>query len=60
MKIVIYKHDDIVKLTNAINSIAVRGFDQARLIALAGDILDSGEIKERHHYLTEKEKNDID
>lgn len=48
MKIVVYKYDDIQTITNLINSVNFRGFEQARLISEIGRILDSGEIKNRH------------
>lgn len=48
MKIVTYKYEDIQVLTNLINSLKISGFDQAMAVASIGNILDSGEIKERH------------
>ena len=48
MKMVIYKHDDIQMVANLVNSLDIRGFEQARIVSKIGDILDSGEIKERN------------
>lgn len=47
MKIVIYKEDDIQTVANLINSLDIRGFEQARIVSKIGDILDSGEIKNK-------------
>lgn len=47
MKVVVYKHDDIQTVANLVNSLNIRGFDQARIVSKIGEILDSGEIKNR-------------
>lgn len=54
MKIVIYKEDDIQTIANLVNSLNIKGFEQARILSKIGDILDSGEIKNR-----EEGENDI-
>lgn len=47
MKVVIYKEDDIQTVANLVNSLNIRGFEQARIVSKIGEILDSGEIKNR-------------
>lgn len=58
MKIVIYKHDDISRIADLINSIPFKGFEQANAIAEIGKILDSGMIKNRSE--GKEDKNDSD
>lgn len=47
MQIVIYEMEKIKKLTDYINSMSFNGFKAAKIISEIGDILDSGEIKNR-------------
>ena len=46
MKTVIFKYEDIQLLASIINSLQLNGFENARLVVKAGNILDSGAIKE--------------
>lgn len=46
LKTVIFKYEDIQLLASIINSLQLNGFENARLVVKAGNILDSGAIKE--------------
>lgn len=59
MKAVIYREEDIQKVTNILNSMQFQGFAHAKALCTIGDILDSGEIKERHEP-REGKKDDSD
>lgn len=52
MKTVTFKYEDIQILASIINSLPLKGFENAKLVVKAGNILDSGIIKE----LPDKEK----
>lgn len=48
MKIVIYSHEKMLRAGNLLNALHVSGCDNFRILAELSDILDSGEIKDRH------------
>lgn len=48
MKAVIYNHEIINDIVNALDQIEVRGISQARLIVFISNSLESGEIKNVH------------
>lgn len=46
-KIVVFKYEDVRRLADCINSIQVSGFENAKLISIAAEILDNGSIKNK-------------
>lgn len=46
-KIVIFRYEDVRKLADCINSIQICGFENAKLISIAAEILDNGNIKNK-------------
>jgi len=46
-KIVVFKYEDVRKLADCINSIQVSGFENAKLISIAANIIDTGRIKNK-------------
>lgn len=46
-KIVVFKYEDVRKLADCINSIQVSGFENAKLISMAANIIDTGRIKNK-------------
>lgn len=46
-KIVVFKYEDVRRLADCINSIQVSGFENAKLISMAANIIDTGRIKIR-------------
>lgn len=46
-KIVVFKYEDVRRLADCINSIQVSGFENAKLISMAANIIDTGRIKNK-------------
>ena len=46
-KIVVFKYEDVRKLADCINSIQVSVFENAKLISMAANIIDTGRIKNK-------------
>lgn len=42
MKVIVYEEDKITELVNCLNTISVTGIEQARILAQAADIIDTG------------------
>ncbi len=57
MKVVLYRYEDIVRLSSLIDTIPVAGFNQCKKIAEIGKILDSGEVKNQHEPIEKGEKD---
>lgn len=57
MKTVIFKYEDIQLLASIINSLSLSGFENAKLVVKAGNILDSGIVKE---FLDKEKQHETD
>lgn len=62
MKIIIYNHEKMLQAGNLLNMLHVSGCDNFRILAELSDILDSGEIKDRHEpkKLCKEDQNETD